>query len=196
MLIHCRSVPIDHLRSLYISTHAIIFFGTPHNGSEVAKWGHLLQNICNAVIPRHVVETSPQLIDSLQSNHEVLQNINSGFSDIMSRFHIYFLHETRTTAVGHTRKLIVDESSAAPYIEGAERMGIEADHGHMCKFENENSPGYEAVADALLRYSRDGQSRIADRWLAEKEMRRVRAQSVALGMMSGRYRSLLLLPPA
>ena len=66
-------------------------------------------------------------------------------------------------------------------------MGIEADHAHMCKFEDENSPGYEAVADALLRYCRDGPSRIAERWTAEKEMRRVKAQSIALGVMNGKY---------
>ena len=185
-LIHCRSVPIEHLRSVYLSTHAILFLATPHNGSDIAKWGHLLHNICGAVLPKQFMESSPQLVNSLRANNEILQNINSGFADIMSNFHIYFFHETRTTSIGHTRQLIVDESSAAPYIEGAERMGLEADHRNMCKFESINSPGYEAVADALIRYSSDAQARIAERWTAEREMRRIKSQSKTLGIANGK----------
>lgn len=71
----------------------------------------------------------------------------------------------------------MDESSAAPYAEGVERMGIEADHRHMCKFDDDNSPGYEAVAEALLRYSRDAPNTIADRWVEEDKTRRVQKQT-------------------
>ena len=34
-------------------------------------------------------------------------------------------------------------------------MGIETDHSHMCKFEDENAPGYDVVAEAIQRYSID-----------------------------------------
>ncbi|XHF97721.1 hypothetical protein AWENTII_001306 [Aspergillus wentii] len=181
-LIYCRSVSnekIEHLRSIFVSTYGILFLGTPHNGSDVAKWGLLLQNICSAVMPKKFMESSPQLVEALRSNNETLQNINSLFADVMGRFHIYFFHETRSTDVKGTRELIVDESSAAPYAEGTERMGIEADHSHMCKFDDENSPGYEAVAEALLRYSRDAPDMIADRWVEEKRTRLVMRQAKA-----------------
>lgn len=173
-LIYCRSVTsekIEHLRSIFVSTYGLLFLGTPHNGSDMAKWGTLLQNICSAVLPKKIIESSSQLIKSLHTDNETLQNINSLFADIIPRYHIYFFHETRSTDVKGTRQLIVDESSAAPYIEGVERMGIEADHSTMCKFEDENAPGYEAVAEALLRYSEAAPALIVDRW-AEEEIAR------------------------
>ncbi|PWY64673.1 catalytic protein [Aspergillus eucalypticola CBS 122712] len=179
-LIYCRNVSnekIEHLRSIYVSTYGILFLGTPHNGSDVAKWGLLLQNICSAVMPKKFMESSPQLVKALKTNNETLQNINSLFADITSRFHIYFFHETLSSDVKGTRELIVDESSAAPYAEGVERMGIEADHRHMCKFDDDNSPGFEAVAEALLRYSRDAPNTIADRWVEEDKTRRVQKQT-------------------
>ncbi|KAJ5493140.1 hypothetical protein N7539_001886 [Penicillium diatomitis] len=181
-LIYSRSVSnekTEHLRSVYVSTFGILFLGTPHNGSDMAKWGLLLQKICTAVLPKKFMEGSPQLIKSLQTNNETLQHINSLFADIMSRFHIYFFHETRSMDVKGTREVIVDESSAAPYFEGVERGGIEADHSHMCKFDDENSPGYEVVAEAILRYSREAPSVIADRWIEERKTRSQERQAKA-----------------
>ncbi|KAJ5135164.1 uncharacterized protein N7515_004442 [Penicillium bovifimosum] len=173
-LIYSRSLSnekTEHLRAIYVSTFGILFLGTPHNGSDIAKWGLLLQNICNAVLPKKIMESSSQLIKALRTNNETLQHINSLFVDIMDRFHIYFFHETRSTDVRGTREVIVDEYSAAPYMAGVERAGIEADHSHMCKFDDENAPGYEVVAEAVLRYSSQAPAVIADRWVAEKNFR-------------------------
>ncbi|KAF9891079.1 hypothetical protein FE257_005014 [Aspergillus nanangensis] len=174
-LIYCnniRSERTEHLRSIYVSTYGILFLGTPHNGSDMAKWGHLLQNICTALMPKKLMESSSNLVKTLKTNNENLQNINSLFVEIMGRFHIYYFHETLATDVKGGREMIVDESSAAPQAEGVERMGIEADHRHMCKFEDDASPGYEAVAEALLRYSREAPDLIARRWLDENEERK------------------------
>ena len=153
----------------------------------MAKWGILLQNICSAVLPKRFIETSPHLIGALRTNNETLQNINSLFAELMGRFHIYFFHETRSTDVKGTRELIVDENSAAPYVEGVERMGIEADHSTMCKFDSENAPGYEAVAEALLRYSRDAPEIISHRWLEEKNTRAIKRKAKAQEIFDGKY---------
>ncbi|KAG0155142.1 hypothetical protein PDIDSM_715 [Penicillium digitatum] len=161
----------EHLRSVYVSTFGILSLGTPHNGSDIAKWGLLLHNICNAVLPKNVMEVSPQLVKALRTNNETLQHIISLFVDIMSRFHIYFFHETRSTDIRGTREVIVDEHSAAPYMEGVERAGIEADHSHMCKFDDDNAAGYEVVAEAILRYSRQAPTVITERWAEEKQAR-------------------------
>lgn len=187
-LIYSRSLSnekTEHLRSVYVSTFGILFLGTPHNGSDVAKWGLLLHKICTSVLPKKVIEGSPQLIKALQTNNETLQHINSLFADIMSRFHIYLFHETRSMDVKGTREIIVDEASAAPYFEGVERGGIEADHSHMCKFDDENSPGYEVVAEAILRYSRQAPSVIADRWIEERKTRTLEKKAKAREIYDG-----------
>ncbi|CRG85975.1 ATPase family AAA domain-containing protein 2B [Talaromyces islandicus] len=181
-LIMCRSVEnerIRHLRSIYVSTFGILFLGTPHTGSDVAKWGLLLQKICSAVFPKRFLDTSPQLIEALKSNNETLQNINRLFNESFSRFHIYFFHETKPLDLKGTREFIVDEASAAPDIEGAERFGIEADHSSMVKFEDDSSPGFEAVAEAIVRYSREAPTVIASRWVEEKAHVHLQNQSRA-----------------
>ncbi|KAJ5728287.1 hypothetical protein N7493_004617 [Penicillium malachiteum] len=197
-LIYCRSLSnerTEHLRSVYVSTFGILFLGTPHNGSDIAKWGLLLHNICTAVLPKKFMEGSPQLVKALRTNNETLQHINSLFADILSRFHIYFFHETRSTDVRGTREIIVDEASAAPYIEGVERMGIEADHSHMCKFDDENSAGYEVVAEALKRYSRQAPTLIADRWVAERTARTMEMKAKAREIYDGRPSTTTTMPP-
>jgi hypothetical protein len=138
------------------------------------------------------MEASPQLIKSLRTNNETLQHINSLFVDIMGRFHIYFFHETRSTDVRGTREVIVDEASAAPYMEGVERMGIEADHSHMCKFDDENAAGYEVVAEAILRYSRQALTIIRDRWVEEVNVRNQEKKAKAREIYDGEATYLIL----
>lgn len=161
----------EHLRSIFVSTFAVLFLGTPHNGADIAKWGLMLQKMCDALMPKKLLDSSSHLVGALRSNHETLQNINSLFVEIMGRFRIYFFHETRATNVLGRREIIVDESSAAPYFEGVERMGIDADHSHMCKFADPSAPGFEVLVEALLRYAQEAPFTIARRWTEEKALR-------------------------
>lgn len=118
----------ERLRSIYVSTYGILFLGTPHNGSDLAKWGSLLEKICAVALPKKFFDTSPQLVQALQTNNETLQNINRLFIEIIGRFHVYFFHESKPTDLKGTRAFVVEEDSAAPVIEGVDRMGIEEDH--------------------------------------------------------------------
>lgn len=131
-LIYCQSIRhhqhTERLRSIYVSTYGILFLGTPHNGSNLAKWGSLLQKICAAAFPRKFLDSSPQLIQALKANNETLQNINRLFIEIIGRFHISFFYESKPTDMKGTREFVVEEDSAAPLIQGVERMGIEKDH--------------------------------------------------------------------
>ncbi|KIW89091.1 uncharacterized protein Z519_10576 [Cladophialophora bantiana CBS 173.52] len=182
-LIYCQSIRhhqhTERLRSIYISTYGILFLGTPHNGSDLAKWGSLLEKICAVALPKKFFDTSPQLVHALQTNNETLQNINRLFIEIIGRFHIYFFHESKPTDLKGTRVFVVEEDSAAPVFEGVERTGIEKDHSHMCKFENESSPGYDVVAEAIQRYAIGAQSLIRSRWEEEKRVAEFEKQAAA-----------------
>ena len=49
-LIEARKQTHDlELLDIYDSTHAVIFFGTPHRGSDLASWGRLLSAIAEVV---------------------------------------------------------------------------------------------------------------------------------------------------
>ena len=84
-----------------------------------------------------------------------------------------------------TREFVVDEDSAAPVIEGVERMGIERDHSHMCKFESEGAPGYDVVAEAIMRYADDAPKLIRPRWEEEHRIRELEKQGAAKEILRG-----------
>ena len=125
------------------------------------------------------MDSQPHLVQALKSNNETLQNINRLFIEIIGRFHIYFFHESKPMDFRGTMQFIVDEDSAAPVIEGVERMGIERDHSHMCKFESEEAPGYEVVAEAIQRYAEDAPSLISTRWEEEHRIRELEKREAA-----------------
>ena len=95
-----RGSKTDHLRSIFISTYGILFLGTPHKGTDIAKWKTRHEQSCDAVIPGVIVDARRDLVDALKMNNEVLQNIDRQFVQIMSRFHIFFFHEGKPTKVG------------------------------------------------------------------------------------------------
>lgn len=146
----------------------------------------MLQSICAVVLPKKFLDTSPQLIDALKTNNETLQNINRFFIEIIGRYRVYFFHESKPTDLKGTREFVVDEDSAAPVIEGVERMGIERDHSHMCKFEDENAPGYDVVAEAIQRYAEEAAPTIAHRWIEERRIRDLERREAAQELLGGK----------
>ncbi|KAL8903338.1 MAG: hypothetical protein Q9207_003989 [Kuettlingeria erythrocarpa] len=181
-LIHSNDIKgpkTEHLRSIYVSTYGILFLGTPHHGSDVAQWGNRLEWICSVMLPKKVVDTQPQLVDALKTNNETLQNIDRQFVNLMGRFHIFFFHEGKPTNLKGTLRFIVDETSASPSYQDVERGVIQADHSHMCKFENENAPGFDLVAEAILRYAGEAPNTIPQRWTVERKERSTMMQAEA-----------------
>ncbi len=76
------SANLEQQRSIYVATYGIIFLGTPHDGSEIAKWGAMLHSIAS-IAPKRILDSSPQLVEALKSQSETLQNINRYFVQIM-----------------------------------------------------------------------------------------------------------------
>jgi hypothetical protein len=176
---------IEHLRSIFVSTYGILFLGTPHKGSDAAKWGSRLERICDAILPSKLVDTQPQLIDALTSHSETLQNIDRQFSQLTSRFHMFFFHEGKPTNLKGTLQYIVDEVSASPDIQNVERAGIQQDHSHMSKFENENAPGFSLVTEAIQRFAGEAPEKIDIRWYSEVAERRTGKEAEVEELLAG-----------
>ena len=174
-LIHSSGIRGDntaHLRSIFVSTFGILFLGTPHRGSDLAKWGSLLESICHGVMPSGVIDSNPNLVNALKRENETLQVIDREFYQILNRFRVYFFHEGKKTKLGKVKMdMVVDEESASPNAQDVERSVIQQDHSHMCKFENDSAPGFDLVADALQRYSDEASSVVSTRWQQEKAER-------------------------
>ena len=73
------------LLDVYDSTHAIIFFGTPHRGSDLASWGLLLSTIAEAV----QLDANNAILRDLDptSGSSKLEEMRLDFDDILRDSH-------------------------------------------------------------------------------------------------------------
>ncbi|KAL2072078.1 hypothetical protein VTL71DRAFT_11421 [Oculimacula yallundae] len=163
----------DDLRSIFVSTFGVIFLGTPHTGADPAKWGLILQGMVNALVPKKIFETHSQLVKTLQSNNEILQNINLRFLDLYpNRLRICMVHEGHPTDLKGTKRLIVDQTAASPQLPDVQYFGIEATHSGMCKFGSKNAPGFTNVSVTLRSWVQECPDFIQTRWDAERFLRK------------------------
>ncbi|MCJ1486390.1 hypothetical protein MMC06_006567 [Schaereria dolodes] len=163
---------ISHLHSIFVSTYAVLFLGTPHNGSDKVKLAVMGQRMLSTLAPKRLWDTDDQLLGALQVGSETLQNITDQFAPLMKRFRVFFFWEQEKTDLGYTKDYVVNESSAAPILDNTERSGIAACHSQMCKFASKSSPGYKTVVAALMRYSREAPGIIESRWREAHDMLR------------------------
>jgi len=120
-------------------------------GSSKATWLGYLKKLSCLIQPGF--ERKSDLLSALEYQSETLQNIDDYFVPMMKNFNIYFFWEQEKTALrGIGDDYIVESHSAAPLYDETERSGIAANHSRMVKFESPEDPGFNLVADALVRY--------------------------------------------
>ena len=150
-----RSRNVEHRRSIYVSTYAILFMGTPHTG--IGKDALLLPSKGEGAGPS-------QFMISLLKGSEMLQEITDQFAPLLKQFRVYYFWEQMETQAGNAKTYVVDEDSAAPGWDNVDRCGIMATHSGIVKFKNPLDRGYRVVLDALLRYIRAAPGLIGSRW--------------------------------
>lgn len=143
---------IAHLNAIYTCTFALMFFGTPHNGSSKARLLGSLQKLASLALPKATAQFESSLLNALEEDSETLQNITDQFAPLMCNFRIFFFWEQEKTDLKYTKDYIVDETSAAPILDNTERSGIAADHRGMVKFNRDTEQGFRTAVAALRRY--------------------------------------------
>lgn len=150
-----RAKAVEHLRSIYTSTYAILFMGTPHYGIRKET----------LLLPREAEDLGPShFMISLLKGSEMLQEITDQFAPLMKQFSIYNFWEETETWARNFKAAIVDEDSAAPLWDNVERCGITATHSGMVKYKSPVDRGYRVVLEALVRYIRSAPALIQLRW--------------------------------
>jgi hypothetical protein len=152
---------LEHLRSIYHSTYAILFMGTPHHGIE--KNSLLFSRLSKHPGPS-------QFLLSLLEGSETLQEITDQFAPLMKKFLIYNFWEQIETRAGGTTAYVVGQKSAAPGWDVVDQCGIMATHSGMVKFSNKVDQGYKVVLAALKRYIESAPRIIRSRWEHESEL--------------------------
>lgn len=127
-------------------TAGILFFGVPHQGSHLAKWGSALRKL----IPESIRSTNKKVIDALKTDSQVCQNLDEDFQHAAKRgklknLKLFSFYETRK--LPGFRNLVVPENSAA--LKGDPKCAIEGDHKSMTRFTGPNDPEYCKVKGQL-----------------------------------------------
>jgi hypothetical protein len=95
----------EHLKAIKLSTYGIMFFGTPHQGTDSASWGKVLVNV--ASLFRH---TSTALLEHLERDSEWLEMQLEQYNAISSDIFTIFCFESYPTSLPAGRSMLVSHS--------------------------------------------------------------------------------------
>ncbi|KAE8366417.1 Alpha/Beta hydrolase protein [Aspergillus caelatus] len=146
-----RSEP--HLHNILDSTCGIVFLGTPHHGSGLARWAEALSRSLGLA-----KTTNTNLVSVLKRDSEVLARIQDDFHTMIKARETEgplpikitcFYEEMPLHAIG----LVVPQDSAI--LPGYIPIGIHSDHMGMTKFASAEDPGFIAVCSELKRWTKE-----------------------------------------
>jgi len=153
---------VEHLWDVFVSTFAILFFGTPHGRAIRSHWLALekLSDLTQQPRPGEI----GQFQSATSDDDQVFQSVTGEFAPLMKQFRMFFFWEELPTLFGDHSMQIVDRSSAVLDLDNTEKAGIYATHSEMVKFDSRESSNYRTVIEALSRYCHDAPRIISHRW--------------------------------
>jgi hypothetical protein len=121
----------------------IRYLGTPHKGSDQARWDGIAAN--SAKIPRK--DHDDTIVDALSRGSSTLESLQSSFTGISDRFqYSTFTEEREYPNIGK----IVDDKSAVLYLPKETRNSLPADHLEMSRFGSVKETGFKRVMIAVM----------------------------------------------
>ncbi|KAK9788188.1 putative NB-ARC domain-containing protein [Seiridium cardinale] len=153
---------IDHLWDQFVSTFAILFFGSPQTRTSKSNWLALDKLLSSGRQSRLL--TFDRFPRSSGDDDVAFQSTSAEFAPIMKQFHIFFFWEELRTTFGDRSDYIVDPSAAVLELDNTEKAGIHATHTGMTKFSSTKSSSYRTVIEALSRYCLQAPQIISHRW--------------------------------
>lgn len=137
VLLLARQDPSHH--KLATRIHSMFFLATPHRGADSAQ---LLSNMLKIA----VLHGSKPYVDSLVPKSDAIQVINDGFRHAYQGIQLWSFFETVKTSLG----LIVEKDSAILDLPGERVQLSNADHRHVCKFDDPSDSNYCTLRNAFI----------------------------------------------
>ncbi|KAI9840817.1 MAG: hypothetical protein M1837_001290 [Sclerophora amabilis] len=130
------------------STIGVMFFGTPHRGTEQIKYGGVLQRLANIMKKRDA-----SLMKALQGDSDTLARLTQESRHQLSKYKLVSFYEGRPT--GLSSSLIVDKHSAVLDTPWEIQIAVDADHQNMCKFSSQEDFAYRKCLSHIKSLLRD-----------------------------------------
>ncbi|WEW55764.1 hypothetical protein PRK78_001197 [Emydomyces testavorans] len=161
--LYCASMKTEssvrHLRSVFLSTYAIMFFGTPHSGLDQGKWSISCLETSQKGLFGHHKGSLPRI--ALRRDAPTLNMIAEDFARLMKEFQIFSFWAQ--IACHHKDALEIEKpwgTEISPY--GADYF-IRDTHVGMVRLTS-GHPSYRTVIVTLVRYCGNAPIVISRRW--------------------------------
>ena len=142
----------DNYAGIIRNTVGIIFLGTPHKGSDQAKWDGISANLAKVLRKDH----NDTIVSALSRGSSTLEGLQSSFRAISDRFsYATFTEEREYPNIGK----IVDDESAILYLPNEHSNSLPANHLGMSRFGSDKETGFKRVVIAVKALVRENAMR-------------------------------------
>lgn len=133
----------DDYANIIRNTIGIIFLGTPHKGSDQAKWDGIATNLAKVLRKDH----NDTIVSALSRGSSTLESLQSSFRAISDRFsYATFTEEREYPNIGK----IVDDESAVLYLpKETIVVSLPANHLGLSRFGSAKETGFKRVVIAI-----------------------------------------------
>jgi hypothetical protein len=138
--------PDQTLHEIASATAGVLFMGTPHQGSHLAKWGSAL----GKVIPDNIRTVNQKALEVLKKDSAVCALLENAFQEHAKNGqfkHVKLFSFYETIAMNGLGSMIVPEVSAV--LKGDFKCPIHGTHTSMTRFEGPSDDGYRKVKGQL-----------------------------------------------
>lgn len=163
-LVICHNQSLESkcdLRDILISTHAILFFGTPHSGTDTT-----LVEAVNRLASVYM-ETTDIILKDLRSNSSELENVQSLYVEASANINSIFFtggYTTKGLNVPYHSAVIAGDRNATTIV-------LPADHRNLVRFAAKDKNNYQTVLHYLRDYVDNAPVEVKKKWVKEEKYR-------------------------
>ncbi|KAK8035531.1 LipA and NB-ARC domain-containing protein [Apiospora rasikravindrae] len=133
----------EELGAIYACTKGVVFLGTPHRGSDLTPYGHIVAKAAKLALQN----PNDHLVTLLEKESAILEHQRKSFSSISKDLALACVYEEMPTALG----IVVPQWSAVIDGFNIREQPVPANHMDMCKFATRDETGYRRVL-RLIKY--------------------------------------------
>ncbi|KAI9376511.1 hypothetical protein BJX61DRAFT_538748 [Aspergillus egyptiacus] len=134
--------------SIRMATYGIVFFGTPHRGSHLAKLGETVAKAVRAFLR----SPSNTFINALKEDDLYANELSENFQQLLEDYKYINFYETLPL---RSLGLIVEKKSATLGLPDSREMtvAVAGDHESICRFASEEDENYKHISALITRFA-------------------------------------------